>query len=131
MQSTQKEFTQMQVEMALQSHWLVQPSIQTGAHHNLVLLTNTFIKDLFLTLIQLQGCGIDLTGNCAHERSIHLYAESITSNRFVGRQCSGYQQIVTQNCPGIGSGRMGGDDVKALSGVFFIATNSVPPFAQN
>jgi len=77
------------------------------------------------------GCGIDITGNCAHERAVHLYAESITSNRFIGRQCSGYQQILTQNCPGIGSGTMGGDAVKTLSGVFFIATNSVPPFAQN
>lgn len=77
------------------------------------------------------GCGIDISGNCAHERSIHLYVESITSNRFIGRQCSGYQQIVTQNCPGIGSGLMGGNAVKTLSGVFFIGTNSVPPFAQN
>lgn len=109
----------------------MQHSIQTGARLNLVLLAIIFIKYLFLILIQLLGCGIDISGNCAHERSIHLYAESITSNRFIGRQCSGYQQIVTQNCPGIGSGRMGGDDVKALSGVFFIGTNSVPPFAQN
>ncbi|XP_070493993.1 lipase member I-like [Chironomus tepperi] len=77
------------------------------------------------------GCGVDVSGNCAHERSILLYAESISSNRFVARKCSGYQQITGRNCPGIGSGVMGGDVSKALNGVFYLATNSVSPFAQN
>lgn len=78
------------------------------------------------------GCGIDLTGNCAHERSILFYAESITSSRFIGTQCANYQQIVTRHCPGTGiTGIMGGDAVKNLSGVFFLGVNAVPPFAQN
>jgi len=72
-----------------------------------------------------------LSGNCAHERSILLYAESVTSNRFVSRQCSGYQQITARNCPGIGTGVMGGDAPKSLNGVFFLTTNSASPFAQN
>ncbi|CAG9811882.1 unnamed protein product [Chironomus riparius] len=77
------------------------------------------------------GCGVDVSGNCAHERSILLYAESISSNRFVARQCSGYQQITARNCPGIGSGTMGGDTTKTLAGVYYLSTNSVSPFAQN
>jgi hypothetical protein len=72
-----------------------------------------------------------VSGNCAHERSIFLYAESITSNGFVARQCSGYQQITARNCPGIGTGVMGGDVSKTLSGVFYLVTNSASPFAQN
>ncbi|KAG5672839.1 hypothetical protein PVAND_002928 [Polypedilum vanderplanki] len=76
------------------------------------------------------GCGIDLTGACAHERSNLFYAESVRSARFVARQCSGYQQILARNCPGIGSGIMGGDIGKSLRGVFFLQTNSASPFAQ-
>lgn len=75
------------------------------------------------------GCGIDATGACAHERSNLFYSESIRST-FTARQCSGYQQILARNCPGIGSGIMGGDAAKNLNGVFFLATNSAAPFSQ-
>ncbi len=77
------------------------------------------------------GCGLDLTGACAHERSNLFYAESINSNRFVARQCTGFQQIRDRNCPGTGvTATMGGEVPKALSGVFFLQTNSAAPFAM-
>jgi pancreatic triacylglycerol lipase len=76
------------------------------------------------------GCGIDFTGSCAHERSNEFYSESVRSARFVARLCSGYQQILARNCPGIGSGVMGGDAGKTLRGVFTLTTNSASPFAQ-
>lgn len=79
----------------------------------------------------MKGCGIDLTGACAHERSNLFYAESINNHRFLSRQCTGFQQIRDRNCPGLANGiRMGGDSPKLLSGVFFLETNSASPFAR-
>lgn len=76
------------------------------------------------------GCGLDLAGACAHERSNLFYSETIRST-FSARQCSGYRQIVDRNCPGIGTmARMGGDGPKNISGVFFLTTNSAAPFSQ-
>ncbi|KAG5668673.1 hypothetical protein PVAND_016604 [Polypedilum vanderplanki] len=77
------------------------------------------------------GCGVDIGGGCAHERSTHLHSESINSNRFVARQCASYAEIVAENCPGTGvTGIMGGDSAKSIRGVFFLTTNAQSPFAQ-
>lgn len=77
------------------------------------------------------GCGVDLTGSCAHARGSAFYTESVNSNRFVARQCAGYADIVAQNCPGTGiSAIMGGDSAKPIQGVFFLTTNEASPFAQ-
>ncbi|CAG9812020.1 unnamed protein product [Chironomus riparius] len=77
------------------------------------------------------GCGTDATGACAHERSNLFYSESVNSNRFVSRQCTGYAQITSRNCPGTGTtASMGGDAGKSLRGVFFLETNAASPFAR-
>jgi pancreatic triacylglycerol lipase len=78
------------------------------------------------------GCGVDASGACAHERSNLFYSESIRSNRFAARRCAaGYSAIVNRNCPtGGGTGTMGGNASKSLSGVFFLETNSASPFAR-
>lgn len=76
------------------------------------------------------GCGADVSGACAHERSNLFYSESINSARFVGRRCTGYSQIVNRNCPGSGTGVMGRDASKTINGVFFLETNSASPFAR-
>lgn len=76
------------------------------------------------------GCGIDAAGTCAHGRATLFYAESATSNRFVARRCTGHSQITGRNCPGSGTGVMGGDASKGLSGVFFLETNNNSPFAR-
>jgi pancreatic triacylglycerol lipase len=78
----------------------------------------------------IKGCGVDATGACAHERSNLFYSESINSNRFVARRCTGYTQIVNRNCPGTGTGTMGMDASKGINGVFFLETNSASPFAR-
>ncbi|XP_070493987.1 pancreatic triacylglycerol lipase-like [Chironomus tepperi] len=76
------------------------------------------------------GCGLDVTGACAHERSNLFYSESVRGT-FTARQCANYVQITSRNCPGTGvTGRMGGDVQKNLSGVFFLTTNSASPFSQ-
>ena len=60
-----------------------------------------------------------------------LYSESVKSARFVARQCTGYAQITSRNCPGTGTtGVMGGDAGKSLRGVFFLETNAASPFAR-
>ncbi|KAG5668672.1 hypothetical protein PVAND_016603 [Polypedilum vanderplanki] len=77
------------------------------------------------------GCGPDISGSCAHARSVFLYAESVNSNRFVARQCASYAEIVAENCPGTGvTAIMGGDSAKPIRGVFFLTTNAESPFAQ-
>lgn len=59
-------------------------------------------------------------------------AESIISDRFVGRRCNSYQQILDQNCPaGQGTaGILGGNSAKTLTGIFVLETNPNTPFAQ-
>jgi pancreatic triacylglycerol lipase len=78
------------------------------------------------------GCGTDITGNCAHSRAHEFFAESIRSNRFVGRRCANFGQITGRNCPaGQGSGTMGGNVWSAgLNGIFFLETNGGSPFAR-
>ncbi|KAG5668797.1 hypothetical protein PVAND_016723 [Polypedilum vanderplanki] len=66
----------------------------------------------------------------AHERSNLFYSESVRSNRFVARRCTGYAQITARNCPGSGTGIMGGDASKSINGVFFLETNAASPFAR-
>jgi len=75
------------------------------------------------------GC---TTGICSHMRVIGFMAESIISDRFVGRRCSNFQQILDQNCPtGQGTaGIMGGNAAKNLAGIFVLETNPNTPFAQ-
>ncbi|KAL7014989.1 hypothetical protein ACKWTF_016231 [Chironomus riparius] len=77
------------------------------------------------------GCGTDISGACSHARSTFLYAESINSDRFRARQCTGYDQIVARNCPGTGVVvSMGGDSARDVRGVFFLETNAEAPFAM-
>jgi pancreatic triacylglycerol lipase len=77
------------------------------------------------------GCGTDAAGTCAHGRAVLFYAESVNSNRFNARRCANHGQITNRNCPtGQGSGMMGGDASKSLSGVFFLETNANSPFAR-
>lgn len=57
------------------------------------------------------GCGIDLTGACAHSRSHKYFAESInTKVGFYGYQCQSHQEIKKGKCTVIGAIKaMGGD----------------------
>lgn len=78
------------------------------------------------------GCGIDITGNCAHGRAVEFFAESITTTRgFWSRQCSAYKDILMEQCTAAGVDRkMGGEPVENLArGIYWTATNSNSPFA--
>jgi hypothetical protein len=77
------------------------------------------------------GCGIDIGGSCNHARAPLFYAESIRSDLFRARQCTGYDQIVARSCPGTGvTAVMGGDSFKNIRGVFYLETNAEAPFAR-
>lgn len=57
------------------------------------------------------GCGWDMTGSCAHSRSIELYAESINSELgFYSWNCESHEGLRRGRCNEVGEiMRMGGD----------------------
>ncbi|XP_059608068.1 pancreatic lipase-related protein 2-like [Phlebotomus argentipes] len=79
------------------------------------------------------GCGIDVSGACAHARSNLFFAESINTNtHFYSVLCpGGYDQILDGTCPQTGaSRRMSGEPLDpSLHGVFWLPTNAEAPFA--
>lgn len=44
------------------------------------------------------GCGVDLTGSCAHSRSYAYYAESLKSDRFLAKNCDSYNDFTNGIC---------------------------------
>ncbi|CAH1118346.1 unnamed protein product [Phaedon cochleariae] len=54
------------------------------------------------------GCGMDLTGSCAHSRAYAYYAESLRSGGFVGRKCGSYSDYTKGRCDGNEASVMGG-----------------------
>ncbi|KAL7014991.1 hypothetical protein ACKWTF_016233 [Chironomus riparius] len=77
------------------------------------------------------GCENESGGSCNHARGPLFYSESIRSDLFIARQCTGYDQIVARNCPGTGVvAIMGGDSAKSIRGVFYLETNAQAPFAR-
>ena len=78
------------------------------------------------------GCGIDVSGNCAHARSHEFFAESITTTvGFWARRCREYNDILTQNCVSSGPDtRMGGEPLNTNAhGVYWLSTGDAAPFA--
>lgn len=79
------------------------------------------------------GCGIDLTGACAHGRSFEFFSESITSSTgFWSNKCGSYTEIKQGNCIATGSKAvLGGDPVQTtkVSGSYHLSTNSKSPYA--
>lgn len=88
----------------------------------IAVLMNDLIFSMLNRLI-LTGLSL-LIDNFYFKTFIYLFS-------FVARLCSGFLQIQNQNCPGIGSGIMGGDFPKAdTRGVYFLQTNNRSPFAR-
>ncbi|KAJ8953207.1 hypothetical protein NQ314_007392 [Rhamnusium bicolor] len=46
------------------------------------------------------GCGLDITGSCAHARSYEYYASSIHNNIFLSQECSSYKDYTRGKCSG-------------------------------
>lgn len=78
------------------------------------------------------GCGIDLTGSCAHGRAPIYFAESINSFGFVAQRCGKSSDIDRGSCkvqdekvimrpepPNVG-----------LTGSFYLSTNKNWPYAK-
>lgn len=79
------------------------------------------------------GCGIDISGNCAHGRAHEFFAESINSPvGFWSQRCASYAEITSGRCTRSGDDAlMGGEplDINAI-GVFDLTTNNASPFAR-
>ncbi|XP_050313727.1 phospholipase A1-like [Anthonomus grandis grandis] len=77
------------------------------------------------------GCGVDITGSCAHARAYDYYAESIATNRFVSRSCGNYNDFLANRCNGNVFLNMGNWPVnRGASGKYYLMTNNRAPFAQ-
>ncbi|XP_058839266.1 pancreatic triacylglycerol lipase-like [Topomyia yanbarensis] len=81
------------------------------------------------------GCGIDLTGNCAHSRAHELFAESISSTvGFRATRCVSHDEVLAGGCTSSGpDAMMGGEPSnhgRGVDGIFRMNTNSGAPFAQ-
>lgn len=78
------------------------------------------------------GCGIDLSGNCAHGRSHEFYAESINSQTgFWATRCNSYTEVANNSCtPTTNDAFMGQEPLDGnASGVFRLNTGNASPFA--
>jgi pancreatic triacylglycerol lipase len=78
------------------------------------------------------GCGIDVTGACAHGRSYEYYAEAIRMNSFQSMKCQNYLAAVDKNCGSTYSSiRMGSSSNRlAASGVFYVPVNKRSPYGM-
>lgn len=78
------------------------------------------------------GCGIDLTGSCAHGRAYEFFAESIYNPNFVAQGCTSANDIRYNRCTQTGeTARMGGEPPNhGVTGYFILDTNAASPFAR-
>lgn len=77
------------------------------------------------------GCGADISGQCAHARSVLFYAESINT-RFTAQECSSFAEIDNNQCTPTGrTASLGGAFGNiGLRGNFFLTTNEASPFSK-
>lgn len=76
------------------------------------------------------GCGVDLTGSCAHSRSVIYYAESVTQDNFPTMRCGNYEDAVAKNCgSSYSSVKMGAvTNAYMVSGDYYVPVNSNYPY---
>ncbi|KAH8417470.1 hypothetical protein KR222_000503, partial [Zaprionus bogoriensis] len=76
------------------------------------------------------GCGLDLTGSCAHSRSVIYYAESVTQDNFPTMRCGSYEQAVANNCgSSYSSVKMGAvNNAYMVSGDYYVPVHSDYPY---
>ncbi|XP_023016093.2 lipase member H [Leptinotarsa decemlineata] len=76
------------------------------------------------------GCEWEILGVCDHLRSMDYFGESVSSGRFRALKCNDYSQFQQKNCSADVS-FMGEFPVdKRASGIYFLDTNEVPPYAK-
>jgi pancreatic triacylglycerol lipase len=81
------------------------------------------------------GCGLDLTGSCAHGRAPIYFAESINSSGFKAQRCASPEEIKKNKCTTEDPDErivMTPEPAHiGLSGFFYVTTNSDSPFAKD
>lgn len=94
---------------------------------------NRNLNFVFVNLGRSQpGCGVDVSGQCAHERVNNFHAESIRTV-FTGHQCTDISDILDRSkCNPTGvKARMGGPwGSIGTKGNFVLTTNANSPFSQ-
>ncbi|XP_073819935.1 phospholipase A1-like [Musca autumnalis] len=78
------------------------------------------------------GCGVDLTGSCAHSRSVTYYVEAVEKDDFATMKCSNYEDAVAKSCGSTYSSvRMGADtNAYMVAGDYYVPVNSASPFGK-
>ncbi|XP_061386831.1 phospholipase A1 VesT1.02-like [Musca vetustissima] len=77
------------------------------------------------------GCGVDLTGSCAHSRSYIYYSEALRKNDFPCMKCGTYTAAVGNQCGSTYSSvRMGAPSNYGVSGYFYVPVNSAAPYGK-
>ncbi|ODM88024.1 Pancreatic triacylglycerol lipase [Orchesella cincta] len=80
---------------------------------------------------QQPGCGIDLTGGCAHERAPDYFLEALLSEtEFRGKKCTSWNDFTSGICDDNEVGVMSYNTPETTTGVFYLRTNSESPYAQ-
>lgn len=77
------------------------------------------------------GCGVDVSGQCAHARVVFFYAESVNI-RFTSRECASFQEIDYGVCTPTGrTAAMGGAVGNiGLTGNYHTVVNAQSPFSN-
>lgn len=78
------------------------------------------------------GCGLDVSGACAHSRSYEYYAEAIVRNDFPSMRCSDYENAVDKNCGKTYSANKLGSpsNDNSASGSYYTPVNKKSPFGM-
>ncbi|KAH8358956.1 hypothetical protein KR093_003441, partial [Drosophila rubida] len=76
------------------------------------------------------GCGLDLTGGCAHIRSVVYYMESLTMNNYPTMKCPSYEYANKKDCGSTYSSvRMGSVENEFVAvGEFYVPVNNASPY---
>ncbi|XP_065073472.1 lipase member H-like [Ochlerotatus camptorhynchus] len=81
------------------------------------------------------GCGIDISGGCAHDRAPEFFMESLRSSvPFQATRCASHNEILNGVCTPSGpNANMGGQPSnfgRGVNGIYFLTTNNASPFAR-
>lgn len=76
------------------------------------------------------GCGLDVTGSCAHSRAYKFLSEAATSNQFIAHKCKSLQDAKNGKCDD-GERLVMRAELTAINvrGIYHLRTNSASPFA--
>lgn len=78
------------------------------------------------------GCGMDISGSCAHSRSFQYYAEAIVHNNFPSMLCADHKDAVNKNCAKTYSATHLGSpsNENIATGPYYTPVNNQSPFGM-